>query len=287
MNDEKRRQRLTITLRKDLLSRLDSLIDLKTIRNRSHAIEYILSHHLGQKIKQAVILAAGEGKKIKSYGSKILSAMLPINDKLVLDHILELLQKYGVEEVIIVVGKLGDEIKERFGDGSAYDLKIFYVQEDEMLGTAGSLRAAAGLVRDTFFMFYSDLLVDINLDEFAEVHEINKALVTVALTRSTHPHRWGIVNLHGSKIVEFQEKPKKEGQMVGLINAGIFIVKKEIFSYMPSEKKSLSLERDVFPRLAQEGKLFGYPFGGQWHDLATNEDYEQAVKNWKNKDKIN
>ena len=110
-------------------------------------------------------------------------------------------------------------------------------------------------------------------------HKDNKAIGTIALTTVEDPSRYGVVVLRGNKITSFIEKPNKGESPSNLINAGLYILEPEIIKYIPAGYAML--ETDVFPKLAQEGKLFGYAFGGQWFDAGTPERYEKAIKEWK------
>ena len=110
-------------------------------------------------------------------------------------------------------------------------------------------------------------------------HKENKAAATIALYSVQDPSAYGVAKLQGNRILEFVEKPKKEQAPSNLINSGLYILEPEILDYIPDG--FAMLEKDVFPRLAHEGKLYGYPFSGQWHNTGTLELYEKAIKEWK------
>jgi NDP-sugar pyrophosphorylase family protein len=107
-------------------------------------------------------------------------------------------------------------------------------------------------------------------------HKENKALATVALTTAKDPSKYGVVKLKGSRIVEFVEKPLKPPS--NLINAGLSILEPEIFDYVPEGPGSM--EKEIFPKLAKEGRLYGYSFDGQWFDTGTMDAYEEAMDKW-------
>lgn len=101
----------------------------------------------------------------------------------------------------------------------------------------------------------------------------------MALTSYDKPYEFGVVRLHGNRIVKFTEKPEKGKRISHLINAGLFVCQPEILNYIPKKGKSM-LEKDVFPKLVEENKLYGYPFEGQWFDVSTPEVYEEVLKEW-------
>lgn len=280
VNTSKNRLRLTITLRKDLLPYLDQTIDGNKIRNRSHAIEYILGKHLGPKIKQAVILAGGEGTKMRPLTYEMPKAMIPIKRKPLLEYIVDSLKEFNIKDITIFIGNLGEIIKEYFGDGGKFGVKISYIQEKEKTGTGGALRQLKKYLPDVFLLIYGDVLAQINYFDLIEFHKSHQGLASIALTSLADPREFGVVSLHGSRIVGFEEKPEKDKTLSHLVSAGIYIFNSEITRYI-LDKGYVSLEKDVFPELAKRNKLFGYPFEGQWFDVSTPEAYERALREWK------
>ncbi|PIS42673.1 MAG: hypothetical protein COT24_02360 [Candidatus Kerfeldbacteria bacterium CG08_land_8_20_14_0_20_40_16] len=278
--NKKERLRLTITLRKDLLSYLDQTIDGNKIRNRSHAIEYILGQSLGPKIKKAVILAGGKGIQMRPLTYEMPKAMIPVHGKPILQHILESLRDDGITDITIFYGHLGKMILDHFGDGLKYGVKISYVKEKEQAGTGGSVRQLKNRFADAFILIYGDVLANLNYLDFIEFHKLHNGLASVALSSLEDPSEFGVVGLHGSKIVSFQEKPGKNPTLSRLVSAGIYILEPEITNYIP-QKGYISLEQDVLPDLVKKNKIFGFPFEGKWFDVSTPEIYERVIKEWK------
>ncbi len=273
------RLRLCITLKKDLLKKIDSLVDGFKLRTRSHAIEYLLSQAVPSKITKALVLTGGKGVKMRPFTYELPKAMLPVKGRPILDHAFELLRNAGIRDVILLVGPKGDKMRSHFGDGSHYGVNISYLEEGKPSGTAIPISKAKGLLNEPFLLIYGDVLAKINLREMIDFHEENKPLVTMAVTSAEKPGDWGVVNLRGNKIISFAEKPKRPG-LSNLVNAGIFVVEPEITNYIPAKKFS-RLENDVFPRLIKEGKMAGYIFEGKWLDVGTPKTYEKAIKEWK------
>ena len=135
------------------------------------------------------------------------------------------------------------------------------------------------MLTESFIVSNGDELKDINIEEMYQLHKESNALVTIALTTVEDPSKYGVARLSGSKILEFVEKPKKEEAPSKLINSGFYIMEPEVIDLIP--KGFSMLEKDVFPKLAKMGRLFGYPFSGQWFDTGNIERYEKALKEWK------
>ncbi|MEM2138742.1 MAG: NDP-sugar synthase, partial [Candidatus Woesearchaeota archaeon] len=152
-------------------------------------------------------------------------------------------------------------------------------QEKEPLGSSGAIKLASKYLNETFIVTNGDELKDINIDEMYEFHKKNKAKVTVALTTVQDPSAYGVAKLEGNKILAFIEKPKKEEAPSNLINSGLSIWEPEVIKLIPDGFSMY--EKDIFPKLASEQKLFGYIFSGQWFDTGTPERYEKAIKEWK------
>lgn len=276
------REKLTVTIKKELFQKIDSIVDGKKIRNRSHATEYLIEAGLGiNKIKKAIILVGGEGTRLRPFTYELPKALLPIQGKPMLMHVIDLLKSHGVCDIYLAIGYKGEKIKEYFGNGSSFGVNIKYIEEKKPLGTAGPLRLAKKYLDETFFIVWGDILTEIDLTDFMRFHKNNGGLATVALTTVEDPSRFGVASLKGNKVVGFIEKPKKEDAPSNLINAGYAIMEPSIIlDYIPKRGKAM-VEYDIYPLLASEGKLFGYPFEGQWLDTGTHEAYEKAIKEWK------
>ena len=275
------REKIAITLRSDLLKNVDEIIDGERIRNRSHAIEYLLTQSLKPSIHSALILAGGKGTGIWPLTKKMPKSLLPVNGKAILDYQIELLKGSDITNLIIVVGHLSNVIKQHLGDGSKYGIKITYIEQDgDEIGTGhGLFLAKQFLAHNPFLMMYGDVLAEIDLKDFIEYHGASDSVGTVALTSVKYPSLYGVAKLRGEKIVQFAEKPKEKEEMSRVISAGIACFNPEIFSYL-SKDISLALEKDVFPKLASQEKLGGYLFEGKWFDIGTKEIYERAMKEW-------
>jgi len=278
-----KRQKVTLTIREDLLKRVDEIIDNTRIRNRSHAIEYLLNEALKPKVKKAYILAGGEGVRMRPFTHEIPKALLPVKGKPILEYQIDLLKNAEIREIFILVGHLGEKIKYHFGDGSRFGVKISYLeQKKKTIGTGYALYLAKNFfLKETFLVLYGDELIEINLKDFIDFHLSSGGIATLALSSIEKPSLtfYGVAKLRGKKIVEFLEKPQEEKGISQVLNAGVFCFEPKIFDYL-LPKTNLSLENDIFPRLAKEGKLCGYLFEGKWFDVGTPEIYARAIKEW-------
>jgi NDP-sugar pyrophosphorylase family protein len=275
-----KREQLTITLRDDIVGKIDELVDGITLRNRSHAIEVLLAKALSAgAVKKAVILAGGEGTRMRPFTYEMPKPMIPVQGKPLVQHIIELLRKHEVRDITLSIGYMGDKIREHFGNGSKYGVSITYVEEKTKMGTAGALSLIHPKPSEPFIMLNGDVLAAIDIADFIRFHQEKNALATIALTPVDDPSPFGVAKLKGDRILEFIEKPKKGTEPSKLINAGVYLLEPQVLDYIP--KGRAMMETDVFPKLVREGKLYGYSFTGQWFDTGTHEAYERVIKNWK------
>ncbi|MDD2678259.1 MAG: nucleotidyltransferase family protein [Candidatus Nanoarchaeia archaeon] len=276
------RERISLTIDKSILDKVDKSIDGNTIRNRSHAFEVLLSKVIDtNRVKKAFILAGGKGTRLRPLTYEIPKPMVPIKGRPLLEYTIELLKKYDIRDIILSIGYLGDKIKEYFGNGSKYGVKITYVEESEPTGTAGALRLAKPLLENcNFIMINGDILHNLDYAEMIHHFMDNGAVATIALTTVSDPSKYGVAILKGNKIVDFAEKPKAEQISSNLINTGIYIFSSKIFDYIPNKTFSM-IETEVFPQLMKDGQFYGYVMGGQWLTAGTFEEYEQAITEWK------
>ena len=142
------KERITITLNKNLVSQIDKRIDGVDIKNRSQEIEFLLAESLGiNRPSKAVLLVGGRGTRLRPLTDKMPKALLPVHNKTITEHLFDLLKKYGIRDAVLCVGYLREKIKEKFGDGSAIGMNITYVEENEPLGTAGPLKLGKNILR--------------------------------------------------------------------------------------------------------------------------------------------
>jgi mannose-1-phosphate guanylyltransferase len=226
---------------------------------------------------QALILAGGEGTRLRPLTSTIPKPVVPLAGQPFISYMLEWLASHGVDDVILSCGFLADGVRAVLGDGSAAGLRLRYVEEPEPLGTGGALKYAEDLLEERFFMLNGDVLTDIDLSAQLAQHERTGARGTLALIAVEDPSAYGLVRLEDDCSVRgFLEKPSPEEIDTDLVNAGAYILEREVLSGMPPSGTKCSIERDVFPRLVGRG-LFGFPAESYWLDIGTPDRYLQAT----------
>lgn len=255
------RERITITLRQDFLAQVDDYIGRGKARNRSHAIERILAAKFGDhNIRRAIILGGGEGVVVDAE-NRTSPLLARHNGRPLVEYHIEKLKSMGVEEVILAVGPFGEDVRAVVGDGSSYGVKVVYFVHGS--GTASVLRQAQSMLTETFVMFNGHIIVDdIDFDDMLITHKNRKGLATVALTTVSDPGGYGQLVMRGTNVVNYVEKPGKKDTVSHMINAGIYVMEPAVCDLVESEEKSL--ERDVFPVLAQQGELSGYMLDVPW-----------------------
>ena len=223
----------------------------------------------------AVILVGGQGTRLRPLTDRTRKDMLPLVDRPLLAYTFEHLARHGVERGIISCGYLPDQIEAGFGtqhDGMALE----YAVEDEPLGTGGAIAFAGRDLEGSFFALNGDSLREADLGELVAFHRSSGAKATILLTPVADPSRYGLVRTAADGRVEtFLEKPRPEEIDTDLINAGLYVLEPEALELVPPGR-SVSIEREVFPRLAAEGSVFGIALPGYWLDVGTPESYLQA-----------
>ncbi|MFH1642274.1 MAG: sugar phosphate nucleotidyltransferase [Nanoarchaeota archaeon] len=275
------KERITITLDQGLIKQIDKRKTGAGEENRSSKIEKILGDALGISIPtKAFVLVGGKGTRLSPLTDNMPKALVKIGGKTITEWLFDLFKKYGIREVVLSVGHMSDKIKEYFEDGGRFGVNIEYVTEDKPLGTAGPIKLAEKMLDDSFIVSNGDELKCINIPRMYRLHKRKKALATIALTTVQNPALYGVARLDGSRIIEFVEKPNQKDAKSNLINSGFYILEPEVIEMIPKNKYCM-LEKDVFPKLAKEGRLRGFPFSGQWFDIGSMERLDKARKMWK------
>jgi mannose-1-phosphate guanylyltransferase len=225
---------------------------------------------------QAIILVGGEGTRLRPVTSRVPKPVAPVVERPFVAYILDDLVRHGVERAIFSTGYLAEAIEAQIGDGSGYGLSVDYAVEAEPLGTAGAVaNCAEKLEEGSFFVFNGDVLSDVDLTALATLHIAKGGMGTIFLTPVEDPRRYGLVELReDASVASFLEKPG-EWHGTALINAGVYVLEHEVLDMIPLGRL-FSIERGVFPPLAQAGSLYGYVGSGYWRDIGTPESYLQA-----------
>lgn len=226
---------------------------------------------------KAVIMAGGEGTRLRPLTSNVPKPMMPLANRPMMEHILDLLKRHGFDEVVVTVGFMANHIRNWFGDGSEFGVRMVYATEDTPLGTAGSVRNAMDELTEPFLVISGDVLTDIDLTKIVEAHEAKQALATIGLIRVENPLEFGIVITRDDDSIErFLEKPGWGQVFSDTINSGIFVLEPEIFDYIEPDR-AVDFSSEVFPALlADEKRLFGAVAEGYWEDVGNLESYVSA-----------
>jgi mannose-1-phosphate guanylyltransferase len=226
---------------------------------------------------QALILAGGEGTRLRPLTSTVPKPVVPLVDRPFIAYMIEWLRGHGVDDVILACGFMADGVRAVLGDGSSLGVRLRYIEEPTPLGTGGPLKYAEELLDDRLFMLNGDVLSDIDLTAQLRQHEQTGARATLALIAVDDPSSYGLVRLDdGLAVREFVEKPSPEEAGACLINAGAYILERDVLDGMAPAGTKVSIEREVFPALVGNG-LYGYEASGYWMDIGTPERYLQAT----------
>jgi mannose-1-phosphate guanylyltransferase/phosphomannomutase len=229
------------------------------------------------KEMKAVVMAGGEGTRLRPLTSNRPKPLVPVCNKPVMQYIIELLKRHGVKSVVNTLYYLADEIVSFFGDGSDFGMHCIYSVEDEPLGTAGSVKKVEHYLKETFIIISGDSLTDFDLSAAVNFHREKGSMATIVLTRVENPLEYGVViTEEDGKIRRFLEKPSWGEVFSDTINTGIYILEPEIFGYM-EPGKVYDFSKDLFPQLLKdEQPLYGYIAGGYWCDIGNLQAYRQA-----------
>ena len=199
--------------------------------------------------------------------------MFPIANKPLIDYTLESLNNVDTETVVLAVYYMAESLVRYLGP-TKYNLGILYSREQRPLGTAGPIKKAKDMLNgDTFMVMNGDILTEIDYKQLINYHEEKGGVATVALTQVNDPYRYGSVELDWEgRITRFVEKPELGMAPSNLVNAGVYILEPEIFDYIPDGKK-VRIETEVFPKLAEEQKLYGFETHAFWMDIGEPIDY--------------
>jgi mannose-1-phosphate guanylyltransferase / phosphomannomutase len=226
---------------------------------------------------KAVVMAGGEGTRLRPLTSNQPKPMVPIVGKPCMEHILELLRGHGFEDVIVTVAFLPQAIRGYFGDGEALGLSIEYSVEESPLGTAGSVRLANDKLDETFLVISGDALCDIDLGALVATHREKGAAVTIGLKSVENPLEFGIVVTDDDGRVErFLEKPSWGQVFSDTINTGIYVVEPEVLRHVPTDRP-YDFSKELFPLLLEMGRpIYGHVCEGYWQDIGNLDQYRQA-----------
>ena len=235
---------------------------------------------------KAVVMAGGEGSRLRPLTIRRPKPMVPIAGKPVMEHILDLLKRHGITEVVVTVQYLASNIEDYFGNGSQFGMHITYSREDTPLGTAGSVKNAEEQLigqgpdgqDEPFIVISGDALTDYNLTELIQYHKEKQSMATLLLAHVHNPLEYGVIitNEEGH-ITQFLEKPSWGEVFSDTINTGIYVLDPKIFSYF-EKNKQFDFSQELFPMMLRKGDpIYGYVAPrGYWCDVGNLSEYMRA-----------
>jgi len=226
---------------------------------------------------QAVLLVGGEGTRLHPLTCNTVKAMVPILNRPFLEHMIWYLKSHGVDSVVLALCHLPGQIEKYFGNGNQCGVRLTYVMEKSPLGTAGAVKNAESHLDEVFLVFNGDIFTDIDLGAMVAFHLHWKAKATIALTAVENPSAYGVIETEpDGRVRRFVEKPPPGEATTNLINAGIYILDREVIRNIPPNTRYM-FEHHLYPTLLSQGvPIYAYRSDAYWIDIGTPEKYLQV-----------
>jgi mannose-1-phosphate guanylyltransferase / phosphomannomutase len=226
---------------------------------------------------KAVVMAGGEGTRLRPLTSNQPKPMVPIVGKPCMEHIVELLRDHGFDDIVVTLAFMPQAIRGYFGAGETHGVSIRYSVEESPAGTAGSVKLAEDVLDEPFLVISGDALCDIDLEKLVRFHEEKGALATIGLKSVDNPLEFGIVVTdEDGRIERFLEKPSWGQVFTDTINTGIYVLDPEVLRHVPTDRP-YDFSKELFPLLLEMGRpLYGYVAEGYWQDIGNLDQFRQA-----------
>lgn len=226
---------------------------------------------------KAMILAAGVGSRLDPLTRTVPKPMVPVANRPVLEHLVELLVRHGCLQVVMNTHYLPGQIADYFGNGEAFGTEIVFSPEEKLMGTAGGVKRVRDRFTETFVVVGGDDLTDVNLSEMMDFHREHKAMATIGLTVVDDPSQFGVVLLgEDSRVRRFVEKPGRGEVFSNKVNAQVYILEPEVLDLIP-DGVVYDFGKQLFPRMLREGyPVFGYEMHSYWCDIGSLSQYRRA-----------
>lgn len=225
-----------------------------------------------------VIMAGGKGTRISEVNSQVPKPMIPIDGKPILQYQIETLKEQGFVEIILVIGHMGDVIREYFGDGTGFGVQIEYIVEEQPLGTAGALFLLKNKVTEDFLLLNGDIIFDVDISRFSEYHHQQGTVATILTHPNNHPYDSGIIIADAQKkVINWLHKEDERLWYKNRVNAGLHMFTCEIFEYFPNLCKR-DLDRDILKPLIPMRQLSIYDSPEYIKDMGTPDRYYSVIQ---------
>lgn len=224
-------------------------------------------------IKKAVILAGGKGSRLAPFIKNTPKALIKISGKPVIEHQIKLLREYGIKEIWILLGYLGEKIRKYLQDGKKWKVKIHYHQEEKLMGTAGALKILENKIKENFLVFSGDIMTDFDVKRFINYHRQKKGIASIIVHPSDHPFDSDLVEVdNDGKITSLLIRPHPPGINFGNLSiASVFIFSPKIFKYIHNKIKT-DIEKDTLPLILEsKEKIYAYNSPEYFKDIGTPE----------------
>lgn len=238
---------------------------------------------------QAVIMAGGKGTRLATVTKNIPKPMVPIEGKPLLEYQIENLKENGVKSIILIVGHLGDVIRNHFGDGSAFGVDISYFVEEIPLGTAGALTKIKDRLEDTFFLVFGDLFININYDRFLSFHQESGALISLFAHPNSHPYDSDIIITDDESRVKgwSYKKDARTEDYRNLVNAGLYVMQRSAVDEIEKIQKTkgedkVDLEKELIIPLIPDSPIYAYHSTEYVKDIGTPERLQKVTADYVN-----
>jgi NDP-sugar pyrophosphorylase family protein len=227
---------------------------------------------------KAMLLAAGEGTRLRPLTNNIPKPMMLVNGKPLLHHVIEHAAHHGIRDFVINLHYRPQTVTEYFGDGTRFGVTISYSYEPTLLGTAGAIKKVKESFDTTCLLLYGDNLTSCDLTRLCQFHKQSRGAISVALFGRKDVSQSGVAELDGDRIVRFIEKPRPNETPSKWVSAGVLVLEPEVFRSIPDHQPS-DFGRDIFPALLASGHpIYGYRMGADeqlwWID--TPQDYQRV-----------
>lgn len=228
---------------------------------------------------KALLLAGGLGTRLRPLTENCPKPMALIANRPWLEHLITHFKNEGIDQFVIALKHYSKKIQQYFGDGRKWGVRIAYALEESLLGTAGAIKNAEKHLDERFIVVNADIIHEIQLKPLLQFHKQHGGTVTIGLTEVEDPSQYGVVEQdENGKILRFVEKPSRHKAPSRYINAGIYLMEKEVLRYIPPNRQ-VSIERETFPLLIEKDVgVYGKVIEGYWMDMGTKERYRQV--NW-------
>jgi len=230
---------------------------------------------------KAVILCGGKGTRLGSIAAEIPKPMVRVGNKPVLEHQVELLKRYGINEILMLTGHMAEVIENYFGDGKNFGVSISYYRENVPLGTTGGLKEIEDKLDSDFLVLYGDVMVNMNLSRLIEFHKKKKAAATLVAHPNSHPYDSDILETdEDGRIIAIHPKPHEAGRWYhNLVSAALYALSPNILKYIERGVKA-DFGRDIFPKIVDKERLYAYRTAEYLKDMGTPERLEEVNRDY-------